>query len=190
MAARYTLLVYDIPQRLKFPNPSCKLRRVGTRINLSCWLIPEQYVPYDLLDVFLSKGIAHSLVRFDENEAEKIRELARQGIGAELARIKVAMVAAIARGQRLLGTHEKWTPEKFDKHAKAVLRRAKKALKDAEEAAILFDLAADLGEARQIVADAVAAGVEAYVLRKGNGLFVNPETLGNVGAGVAEGGAA
>jgi hypothetical protein len=171
---RANLLFYDIPQCLKIANPSNRLRRVAVRCNLSCWIVPEDKTPFDIIDELKSKGCSVELVRFDENEEPKLRRLAREAMEKETGRIVKGLAKSIALAQKQLADaldnlgeigekklgHEYLEANnlsgfdearekiitKHDAAMRAILNRAKKDCVAAEECSICFDLLADVGE--------------------------------------------
>lgn len=79
------MLIYDIPDTADVPNPSRVLRRLGVRVNLSCWVIPESDVPYTTLHALTEGGATWHTVRFDASEARKLVDMAVAALRRELA---------------------------------------------------------------------------------------------------------
>lgn len=79
-----SMLFYDIPDSANIPNPSGKLRRRAVRINLSCWLIRTEDVPYSLLNGMASKGAKWYVLKFDPTEAGRLLQLAADNLKRDL----------------------------------------------------------------------------------------------------------
>src|SRR5262245_48934287 len=61
---QYFFFSYDIPEWSDAVNPSGRLRRLGTRINYSDWVLAEGSVPYHLLDQLRTEGVRWHLIPF------------------------------------------------------------------------------------------------------------------------------
>lgn len=79
------LFVYDIPSNADVDNPSKQLRRLGFRINKSCWVILEEDIPYPLIAELVDNGASCHTFRFDVREAGALRELAARELKRELS---------------------------------------------------------------------------------------------------------
>lgn len=178
------LFVYDIPSKSDLPNPSNQLKRIGIRVNLSCWVIPESRVPYDLIRELDAGGATTEVVRFDESEREKLERLAKNALIAECGRVQKAFETSLATAEmaladdeeryeqrRMMGipaigttpSEDEPTPEdKREKRAKAAMNRAKRSLEAAKECAIAFDLLADVEELIAGTANAVKAEFDVF----------------------------
>jgi hypothetical protein len=172
---RANLLFYDIPQSLKVANPSAALRRCAVRVNLSCWVVPEERTPWDLIEELKSQNVDVQLIRFDENEAEKLRGMAREAMQRELARIKNGLEKSIDFAQHQLANAEFQVAEQnaaFDmeveqtryvRRVKTILNRAKKDLLAAQECSLAFELTAQLEELIDGTRHALRAAQNAFL---------------------------
>lgn len=97
------LLIYDIPERSGIANPSVRLRRLAIRINLSCWVVRENDLPYALLDSMRTRGAIWHAIKFDSGEVEKLLELALEQIRKEL---KAAVSRALQQQRSAEGVLE------------------------------------------------------------------------------------
>lgn len=79
-----SLLVYDVPAALDIDNPSGRLRRLGVRINLSCWAVPDDRMPWVYLQELKDAGVSWHVVAFDAGEAQKIAGIAAEAIEREV----------------------------------------------------------------------------------------------------------
>src|SRR5205085_1363658 len=79
------LLIYDIPTGSRIPNPSPRLWRVAVRINLSCWLVLEENIPYALLNGMSERGASWHVVKFAGDEAGKLLGMATEALRKEVA---------------------------------------------------------------------------------------------------------
>ena len=84
-ACRPVMLVYDIPSRSPAANPSGRLRRLGVRVNLSCWVMPEANVPYSLLHGLATQGVRWHVTPYHPNAAGAIVDMVIGSLRRELA---------------------------------------------------------------------------------------------------------
>lgn len=82
------LLVYDIPERSGIENPSNFLRAFAIRINLSCWIVGENDIPYVYLRRIESQGAKWRIVKFDAGEGNSITQMALDAIHGEIAAVR------------------------------------------------------------------------------------------------------
>lgn len=145
-----TMLVYDIPQGSKIPNPSDVLRRRGVRINLSCWIIPDDRVPFTLIDELKKGGAVVYTVHYDTMELDKIKALAFDLLKQEVARIRATLGATLAKSIiRYAKAKEQSSADGVNsttQYVKFGLRRAKHHLNSAQESATAFDILADAND--------------------------------------------
>lgn len=79
-----SLLIYDIPEDSKMPNPSPDLRRLAVRVNLSCWVIPNHLIPHSLLNEIDDNGGVWHVVKFDASEADTLLQMASRSLRADV----------------------------------------------------------------------------------------------------------
>ena len=171
---KYCMLCYDIPMGSKFPNPSGDLRRFGFRKQYSTWIIPEHKVPWTLLDTWPAY-VTRDVVRFDEGEEAKIRAMAFDAFNREATAIRDGMIASIAKAEAKIAELEAQsaspdTVAKQREKVKGVLYTARVYLKKAQEAAVAFDLLAEVTEAYDAVHKAITAE---YAARFGDAYIGN-----------------
>src|SRR5262245_3245684 len=82
---RPCLLVYDIPDAADLANPTPALRGRGVRVNLSCWVVPEDRIPYHLLAEMERRGATWHVVRFADDQLDKLVAMARATITKHMA---------------------------------------------------------------------------------------------------------
>lgn len=140
-AATASLLIYDIPENAKVPNPSSRLRRVAVRVNLSCWVIPNHSIPYMLLDNIRAKGGVWHVVKFDASEAGKLLEMVTDQLRRDVRK------AVESCGQSVMAAEDKAddiaegedNPEtclvKYVRATSAIIRRTERLLRDYQTAA-------------------------------------------------------
>lgn len=173
---RAVFFSYDIPDSCRYPNPSPKLSRVGARVNLSVWIIPEHLVPRELVADFERERIKYQMVRFDESESGKILTLARESLQARAEQIRRSMEGLIAVATAKLETVDPVEGEeyaetvakahkKYDRYVKGLLRTAKRQATSAQEAAVAFDLFADLKDCLDATRQAIASETSSFVAR-------------------------
>jgi hypothetical protein len=136
-------------------------RRIGVRINLSCWVVPQQRVPWDYLKEIESFGSKTAVVRFDEDEAASILKLAREALCKELDFIRSSFSASCARAQVMVSAAGMSAEERQDKQLNDSLKKAQRLLGWAQDAALAFDLLGDVQELFNGTQKAIAAQFEA-----------------------------
>jgi len=160
------LLVYDIPQGTGIANPSYILRGYGFRINLSAWIIPQSKIPYFLIERMRAKGCSVETVRFDERDTNQIRALGRSALTGEIKRIRRSLDESVTKLQAKVanmdvdGERVLYYSEGARDYAEASLRRAKVALRKAEEASLAFDITADVKDLFESVQEHLKAKSE------------------------------
>lgn len=159
---RACLLIYDIPERVEFPNPSDRLRRLGVRVNLSCWCVPEIDVPYTLLHEMTKAGATWHVVRFDANEAPKLVRMCLGAIRKEIADAVVRSKQAAARATVQMDDSDN-TPEKVEERylirARAIAERYTELVTDLTAAARRFGISEAALQTQD--ADSAIAGISA-----------------------------
>lgn len=93
MARTYSLLQYDIPERqgeARVRNPSGTLRRLAVRTSYSVWVVPQDRVPWGLLDGWTHAGVRWHLVPFAAEAAEQILALATDTLRSQIASIQAS----------------------------------------------------------------------------------------------------
>src|SRR5262245_46907399 len=81
---RPCLLIYDIPEGRGIANPSRSLYRRGVRVNLSCWVIPEERIPYYRLRELGMKGATWHVVRFADDQIEILLDMIRESLNKQI----------------------------------------------------------------------------------------------------------
>ncbi len=158
------LVVYDIPSKAKCKLPGSVFRPIGIRINLSCWVVPHQLVPWDYLEEIRGYGATTEVVRFDEDEAKKIRNLAHDALRKEISDIYDSFATSLKRAETWVPAAEAGVDpeEKRELKVKIILQKAKRHLRYAQEAALAFDLLADVEELLKGRKEAIAAEYDAF----------------------------
>lgn len=124
------LLIYDIPEGAELDgrpvlNPSGFLRRIGVRVNLSCWVIPEGDIPYNLLNNLRQAGATWHVVRFAPEEGRKLIEMAVESLRREVSEAIRRSEAARAGAEDQLAQERDMTdPSEVAKAESRFLRRA------------------------------------------------------------------
>jgi hypothetical protein len=168
---KFSLLVYDVPIGTRV-SPPVVLRRFGVRINLSCWLIPEPCLALVPIDGWRQAGVDVEVARFDSADAANIQRLARKGLALECEKIKERLSAAkkkavdeyrrVCTDNGIDGEHLR----KADGQTYWGLRRAKRALAAAQEAALAFDLLGDVKELLDGLRAAIVSANESMLVTR------------------------
>lgn len=150
MTLRASELCYWIPKG-RFPNPSGRLRRRGFRIDGSVWVIPNNAIPYHLLDEMTAAGVTWHLLEFIPGEGEKILALARNAMRKEIEDGQRRLAEVIERydsrydadlGQAQDGNETDKAEKQYRSRTKEAVKRAEQLLKDIEAAAARFGIEA------------------------------------------------
>lgn len=159
---RYAILVYDIPadQSAKL-NPSTKLRRVGFRINMSCWIIPETHIPQEYLETLRSNGVQVVVFLFDEAESKRIRVAAANALRDEADKLRQFLEHAMQTFSAKIreAADQRSTPliNHATRYLQTALRRAAAEVEDAKACAACFDLTQDIGPVLENIRQAIDA---------------------------------
>jgi hypothetical protein len=124
-----------------FPNPSGRLRRIGFRATLSCWVIPEHALPHNLINEMRSLKCEVNLVKFDASEGPRLIRMAQTKIKAEVDRqIASAALSLDAAADRHLLPDSEITgerdaaQERFERAASIIQNRLNRLISDVEQA--------------------------------------------------------
>lgn len=124
------LLIYDIPEGAELDgrpvlNPSGFLRRIAVRVNLSCWVIPEGDIPYNLLNNLRRAGATWHVVRFAPEEGRKLIEMAIESLRKEVSEAVSRSTTARQNAEEQLDQERDMTdPSEVAKAEQRFLRRA------------------------------------------------------------------
>lgn len=142
-------LCYWIPGDSGFSNPSDRLRHIGFRIDGSVWVIPNNHVPYNLLNEMTAAGVTWHLLEFTGSQAEKILALAKDVMEKEIAEIATRLETSIQSADQQYDTRlaESEGGKEIEKaesyyrsRTRGALKRAEQMLKDIEKAAGCFGI--------------------------------------------------
>lgn len=154
----YTLF-YDIPEASGLANPSTRLRRIGVRINLSCWLVREDEIPHHLLNELTEGGAIWWLIKQDVSEAPKLVAMALASMAKEAGDIVRRTEQSEARNAARLDLDHNHAG--YASRVRVVLRRAQRRLAEIQAAAARFGIDSDsLGNALVAVNGLQAAAQE------------------------------
>lgn len=168
-----SLLIYDIPSASDYPNPSGRLRRLGFRANLSCWVIPDGAIPHTLIHEMRTEGNANvDLVRFDMAEGPRLVRMAidrmKKDVEDQLKRAHEGL--ANAEERHLLAADadpdaRETAAEKYERRAKRIMEHLTELAEDVEAAIKNFGVKPELlglANARKAFA-ALQTGYEAKI---------------------------
>lgn len=182
---RTVLLHYYIPDTSTLANPAHRLHPVAVTTDGSVWIINESDIPEDLICDFEShesEGVYYSIVRFDLDEADKIREIARRAIQKRDVAAHTSLIRSLDSASEAFnaaladvesrpelseeerGVVMKAADRRRRARVRSALRSAAKKLNDAVEAAERFDLTMDMKDCLEARKLAVAARKQAFEL--------------------------
>lgn len=147
-ACRPCLLIYDIPSSVSIANPSGFLRRRAVRVNLSCWVIPEERIPYKLLTRLREAGCTWHVVRFDATEADKLIVMVRQSLAKQAEEAVLRLGESIDGVEPREGEAGLETADRLRSRTRQAEKRVRELLADLETAAKSFGIARDVWDAR------------------------------------------
>jgi len=169
-----TLIVYDVPVGVK-ASPPDYLRSFGFSINLSCWVIPTSCVPR-AVKYFekLPASICWKIVHFDSMENENIAKMAVEALQKEAQTIRESMektvAKAVAKLDEIKNTFQDETKavevKRLQNTIKSRIKHAMKLLEKAEEAALRFDLMAEVEQAYKATAFGIQGYYQSWILEK------------------------
>lgn len=137
---RPCLLIYDIPEDSDLENPSGFLYRRGVRVNLSCWVIPEERIPYWRLNQLREGGATWHVVRFADDQTETILTMVRESLAKQAEEARQRAEQSFANAQAEM-------PEQGETHClnrnRATARRVSAMLADLAIAATSFGVSTD-----------------------------------------------
>lgn len=140
-----SLLYYDIPDTSEFPNPSPILRRFAVRSNLSVWIVPDDRIPYHLLNEMEIAGCSWQVIKFDASEAVKLinitLESLKKDVQQAMKRLETEKQVAL---DTVLSDEESGADVSvltYYKRVKGLLRHAEQLVADYCEAAACFGIA-------------------------------------------------
>lgn len=100
---RFVQLMYDIPSTARMDNPTAFLRSIGFRTTKSCWVIPEQVIPYTFIKEMREKhGCTVDVVRFDPSEGLHIMRMATKVFQKELDEQIARTLAGVKESEKKL----------------------------------------------------------------------------------------
>lgn len=143
---RASLLYYDIPDSIRFPNPSRLLRRVAVRVNLSVWVVPVDLIPWNLLARMDAKGISRNVVEFADKEADNLIAIARAAFAAQViaaansAQKTASKAAGVGEDEGLEGAD---LAHYVDARVRAATRKGERLIAELTSAASGFGLSPD-----------------------------------------------
>lgn len=94
-----SMLIYDIPSHnpAGYAGPSATLRRLGFRVNLSAWVMPDGAVPHTFIHELRTKYAANvDVIRFDTAEGPRLCKMAVSAMQKEMADNAKRAAAGIA----------------------------------------------------------------------------------------------
>lgn len=164
------LLNYDIPSnRPDIVNPSNRLRRIGIRLTLSCWLMAEGDLPYAMLNEMTAprmfpvldregiqcttedgqpafrrrRGAKWHVVPFDPSAADSLVRMATEAMRHEIrGAVERAYETAESASQRIEGAEgdPAKAQERYEKDVEKINQKLKETLNDLECAAQRFGI--------------------------------------------------
>ena len=162
------LASYDLPKRLKIPNPAGYFRRFGRSINQSDFVFPVSRAPYERFQQLRDRGASIRLYYFQEKSWEQImadivgavRKQCKEDVRAVKEATREARKAIKTLGDDYLGSkdYRGW---------RAVLARARRELLAAEECAFGFEVGREVEDATDALRQALAASLDLALSLRG-----------------------
>lgn len=133
---RISWFFYDIPSSSNIPNPSRELRQRAVRINLSCWVVPEEDIPWTLYNNLRAAGANVNVYKFDISETPRLLKEAIAFTKKEIEdTLKRAEESALEAEQRLINNEEENETRdeahtRYVRHQRQIVKRCEKLLED------------------------------------------------------------
>jgi len=139
------LVTYDLPVGCVAKNPSGLLRSAGlVRLNYSTWIGPLWAVERLPVEKWRNEGMKVEAVQFADHDYENVRRLARLALETSMRDLRESISKALESARDRFERAENEMSANLVKRARGFLRRrlnaSKKAILDAREAALAFDL--------------------------------------------------
>lgn len=133
------MLQYDLPEEKKIPNPSSKLRRVGFRSSQSCWIIRSDDVPWARLNEMREMGAIVDCFPIEIDE-ENLVKMAVRCLTEEVKKLEKSLQRSITKADTKLASDVEGESAltAYTIRVNSALKRARKALEDAEAVAKTF----------------------------------------------------
>lgn len=160
MARQFSMLQYDIPERQgndKIPNPSGPLRPFCVRTSYSVWIVPQDRIPWPMLNRWTEQGVRWHLVPFSATDegVQQVLALSTDALRRELAGIEASVQKSLNEAATKYGIDS----ATYERRARAIITRGERLIAAAQSAAQCFGIANDLptGETRTRVQGMQAA---------------------------------
>ncbi len=166
---QFIAVTYDIPSTSDIPNPSYRLRRYAFRFNKSCWIMPANRRPDELIAELIEAKANVRVGRWDTGQEAEIRQWAKQEIEQETMRAHTSMLTQINKAHEAFQQAEANLAEAADtasrqeitlarEHScRVALKRAEQLLNDSLECANVFDQTMELEDAFKGLRNAIAS---------------------------------
>jgi hypothetical protein len=137
-----SFLMYDIPEVSNLDNPSCRLRRLGVRINKSVWIIPTESMPYMLLNSLTEGGAVWHSAPFADNAGEALVAMGTAFLTKEIQEMTARLEESFREYGNKLDSTEVTTEDerqaaakKYQSSIRAAIRRCERMLEESAEGA-------------------------------------------------------
>lgn len=138
------MLFYDIPDRAEIANPSGRLYGRAVRLNLSCWVMPEGNIPYNLVNELNEAGASAYVMPCDPRAAKTLAAAMTDALRREIADAIRRAERSRADAERKLaaenGLSAEEREERLRERADSVVERMGDLLANLEAAAAMFGL--------------------------------------------------
>lgn len=146
MADNYSVLVYDIPTvPSQIQNPSVNLRRMCVRINLSCWLVKNGRIPFQVIeDLNRGIGVRWFVTPVFAGDVDSMLEFVRDNLQIELRehceRVTALLEAGPTTKQGRNPSTDPLDVTRWERNIRLAQTRVTKLIEDSEVACSEFGL--------------------------------------------------
>jgi hypothetical protein len=159
---RPVLVIYDLPEALKIPNPAAYFRRFGRALNQSGYFFPPGTVPLARVERLRTLGAIVWIIDVHESSWETVVAGVRLSIQKQMGQT-LAKVSELNLKCRVLLADAEWDSgqEKAYRRWRAVLAKARRECLAAEECALGWGITRDVADGVEAVKLALSAGLNA-----------------------------
>lgn len=161
-SAKFFQLKYDVPSGQGIASPCPRLYPIAIRDNLSCWIIAEEYIPWQYLNELSEQGVDWRLNKLDPSEGPALVQQAIDALDREVRESLERAEQSRVDAERILTAETpNVTPEKRRKtylsRIDAIQKRVNELLVNLEKSATTFGI--DLRRIRKDVATQQVAAI-------------------------------
>lgn len=168
----YAMFSYDVPDQAKVGCPAYQMRRLGFRINLSVWIVPQHNLPRALAyaEELRRAGADVRVREFAPKEESELRADALAAVQRDLGDLTQSLDRRIRKGEAFLAEAQKLQDagrtNKAIRFVRGYLAYIRRCLAASREAATAFGILADLDEYYAAFHNALSGATRQWCLER------------------------